>query len=543
MTAHNITNVNTEGYSRQRAEISARSPVTYSFGELGRGVQIDSVERVRDQFLDSVYRAQLPSLESSTVQSGYYTRIENLFQEPGENGFGTRLNEFFDVLNTYSTNVESLPAREAVIAQAQTLASNLNEMARRLDDLQTDANEQILDLVPEINSITERIAALNENIRSVEGGTGQTSSGMRDERDVLLDKLAGYVNISTREGEDGQVSVLLGDQELVSGTGAHALEAVRNATLDPDRTDLVDVRFVETKEQAAISNGELYGALVMRDTAIPTVSARLDTIASSIIQEMNSIQSQGHGLKALSGNVLAANAVTSAAAPLTSAGLPFAVKSGQFSVIVYDSTGNATTTTVSVSASMSLNSVVAQLQSIPGLSAQMVGGTTLRVTPATGNTVAFASDTSGLLTALGMNGLFTGHDAATIGVSDTIASNPSLLTSGYGANIANTGDNQAALDMAGLRNTLVLENDTASINDYYQSLIARLGIDSQASKQAVTVESGYVQDFQSRRQEVSGVSIDEEVTSMIQFQRAFESSARVISVVDRMLETLINTVG
>jgi flagellar hook-associated protein 1 FlgK len=97
--------------------------------------------------------------------------------------------------------------------------------------------------------------------------------------------------------------------------------------------------------------------------------------------------------------------------------------------------------------------------------------------------------------------------------------------------------------MAALRNAPILEGNSQTVSDYYQSIIVRVGINSKANQDNLSLQQSFVDDFSSRRQEVSGVSTDEEVTSLMQFQRAYEASARVITVADRMLETLVNLVG
>jgi len=147
------------------------------------------------------------------------------------------------------------------------------------------------------------------------------------------------------------------------------------------------------------------------------------------------------------------------------------------------------------------------------------------------------------LTALGINGLFTGHNAATMAVNSDITNNPRLLTSGYSTDILNTGDNTAAIDLASVQNKMVFDNGTATIQNFYESTIVRVGVDARANSQTLDVQNSFVNDFQNRRQAVSGVSIDEEVTFMLQYQRGYEAAARVITVVDRMLDALLGMIA
>jgi len=140
---------------------------------------------------------------------------------------------------------------------------------------------------------------------------------------------------------------------------------------------------------------------------------------------------------------------------------------------------------------------------------------------------------------LGINGFFVGTDARTIAVNPDLEANPEWISSGYSLDILDVGDNRAALDMANIRNALVMDSGASTISEFYESTIAQLGVDSRTNQQTLQVQRTFVDDFDRRRQEVSGVSIDEEVASLLVYQRAFEASARVVTVTDRMLETLL----
>jgi flagellar hook-associated protein 1 FlgK len=542
VAGHNIANVNKEGFSRQRVSLTARYPNYRTFGALGRGVQIANIERVREAFLDTVFRQQAPKEGSAQVRATYFTRIEDIFQEPSDSGLATRLNDFFDAVSDFANNVEEQPVRLSVVTEAGSLAGTLRQVNERLELLRTNTNEEARNLVPEINSLAERIAELNLHIRDTELGA-ITSNDMRDERDSLLDELAGLINITVRERPDGQVDVLIAGDTLVNGANTRQLAAVRNPALDPERSDLVEIRFADNDLPVTIRSGEIYGALSIRDGELVELGGRIDTLAATIIEQVNRIQSQGSGLANLSGTITSTNLVSDAGTALGAAGLPFAITPGTFDVVVYDAAGNATTNTVTVTDATTLESLAADLNAIPDFSAAVAAdGQTLELGAASSFTFSFSNDTSGALVALGINGLFTGHDASTIGVNPALDADPSLLTSGFSLDVLETGDNAAALAMADVRNMLVLENDSATINDYYESTIVEVGVFSRANQDTLDVERAFVEDFRSRREEVSGVSLDEEVTNILQFQRAFEASARVITTVDRMLETLLTMV-
>lgn len=538
VAGNNIANVNTLGYSRQRTILEERFPTLTTVGPLGRGVSVASIQRVRDAFLDIAYQQQTPNLGNSSVQTQYYNLLEDVFLEPTENGFGSRLDEFFDALNDFANNVESPPVREALLSEGQALAGSLNGLVARFDQLRTNANEEVRNLVPEINSLANRIFDLNRQIRLAEGG-GANASSLRDQRGVLIDQLAQHINISTREDSSGQIHIQIGADILVDSSGAREIIAYRNPALDPERNDLVELRFADNNSLVDVTNGEVYGALQIRDTVIPGLDAEIDQIAAALIEQVNRIHSQGNGTQNLSGTISSTNSVTGAATPLVSAGLPFTVTPGSFDVVVYDGAGTPTTTTITITAATTLNDLATALNGVANFSAS-VSGQQIDLGANAGFTFSFANDSSGALPALGINGFFTGHDARGIAINSDLQANPEWITSSFSDDVLNTGDNAAALQLAALRTALILDSGTATIADFYQSAVAGLGIDSRASSDNQAVDEQFLLNLEARRQEVSGVNLDEEVTNLLLYQRAYEASARVVNVTDRMLDALFS---
>lgn len=538
VTGNNIANVNTPGFSRQRAELVELFPIQTQVGEIGRGVGISEIRRLRDQFLDIAYVRQVAGLGASEVQAQYYNLIEDAYLEPGENGFGTRLDRFFDALNDYANNVESLSVREAFLAEAGATATDLNQLVSRFDELRTNANEEVRNLVPEINSLAERIYEVNGQIRQIEG-SGRSANALRDQRGVLLDQLGQLVNISYREDSSGQVQVQIGSAILVDTTRAREIVAVTNPALDPERGDLVELRFADDNSLVDVRDGEVFGALTIRDTVIPEQDARIDDIARALIREINAIHSQGRGLEAYTATIVSSNEVGAPTDPLVAAGLPFPVTPGTFDVVVYDAAGNPTSTAITITGATTLNDLAADLNAVANLNA-VVNGNQIEINPDATFSFSFANDATGALPALGLNGLFTGFDARSIAVNADILANPALLTSGYSTDLTETGDNSAALAMADLRTAQVLDSNSSTIAEFYQSTVATLGIDARANTDTLLTDEEFIRDLDARREEVSGVNLDEEVTSLLLFQRAYEASARVITIADRMLETLLN---
>ena len=538
---HNIANVNKEGFSRQRVELLSRVPNERAFGKLGRGVGVGTIIRIRDIFLDTLFRNTNPDLGSAEIRAEFLRRIEDVFLEPSDGGLSAKIGLFFDSLNEFATNVESLPVRQSVINESEALAGSFNDVARLLFELRTAANQEVIGFVPDINDLAQRIAALNDQIRRGEAD-GKPSNDLRDDRDLLLDELSKITTIFTRERPNGMVDVLVAGDALVNGNRSRDVQAVSVPALDPERNDLVEIQFVDNGQIMGIQGGALAGALDVRDNVIVNIDGRLDSIAATLIQQINLIHSQGRGLSGFSGTVSTTNATVDAVTPLDVAGLPFPVQSGSFDVTVYDSTGTVTATaTIAVTAGVTtLTDLTAALNTVsPDLSAALTGTNTIDVTANAGFTFSISNDTSGVFTALGMNGLFTGFDARTMGVNQDIVNDARLLASGFDSDILATGDNTAALAMADVQNGLFLDGNTSTIMGFYETTIVELGVDARSTLSNLDVQRTFVDGFQRRRQEISGVSLDEEVTFLLQFQRAFEASARVVTVTDRMLDSLL----
>lgn len=537
VTAHNIANINTPGFSRQRAELTSRGTIERSFGQIGRGVGVSGVTQSRDVFLDTLFRSQSPSLASSEIQAGYYARIEDIFIEPNGDSLSVRLNQFFNSLNDFATNVEELPVRQGVINEAQALGDVVHQMSDRFNLLRTNANAEVQGIVPQVNSLSDRIARLNDQIRRTEAG-GSTANDLRDDRAVLLDELSSLVNITTRERSNGVVDVLVSGDTLVDGAHARALEAVRNPNLDPVRNDLFEVRFADSGTPLTVSGGELFGALEIRDKVVPGISADLDEIVNTLIFEVNRVHSQGNGIENHTGPLISTNAVSDPGAPLA---LPFPVLDGSFDVERFDSNGASLgIATVNIVAGVtSLNDIATQLG---GVNASVTSDGRLQLTAAPGESFVFANDTSGALAALGVNTFLTGTNAETFGVNADIAASPELLSSAFATDPTQTGDNSAALALADLESALLLNGGSSSLSDSYESLVAGIGVNARSASQSVEVERTFTQGIQARRTQVSGVDLNEETINLILFQRAFEASARVVVVADSMLETLISLI-
>jgi len=261
---------------------------------------------------------------------------------------------------------------------------------------------------------------------------------------------------------------------------------------------------------------------------------------------VNQVYSQGQGLTGFS-SVTASNAVADATKALNdpAAGLAFTPQNGSFQVnVTQASTGQTVTSTIQVdldgldpSSQTTLNSLAASLNGVAGLSASVTAGGQLQINGATtDDQISFANDNSGVLASLGVNTFFSGSSASDIGVNSVVSANPSLLAVGRNQN---TGDNSNALAIAAL-NTQGLpalggQSLTGLWSQHVEDYASRLANTTSQVAAASTVN----QSLTAQQQSVSGVNVDEETINLMAYERAYEGSARFLSVVDEMTKTLL----
>ena len=280
VTAHNIANANTKGYSRQQVIQKSIEPLTgwglitsYGGYAVGGGVDIQQVRQIRDAYLDMQYRKESTAFGEGG-QEDMLAYIETIFNEPSDSGISTVLNEFFNSLQALSLNPEDPTTRAAVQQKALALTENIRNVYMKLEDLQREANQAIIARVEEINSYAREIAALNEQIFKFEN-VGRPANDLRDRRNLIVDNLSRIIKVSVHEDTSGRFRVDIAGQTLVNHTNLYELDVIprsgsvnasrypRNNHVDVD--DLVEVVWKNTGEKVNITGGTLKGFIDMRD--------------------------------------------------------------------------------------------------------------------------------------------------------------------------------------------------------------------------------------------------------------------------------------
>jgi flagellar hook-associated protein 1 FlgK len=538
-TSNNVANAGTKGYSRQRVDMVESPPETLPFGQVGTGVSVDGVRRIRDQFLDQQYLRAQQSLSQTQAEHDTWAQIEAILGEPSaDTGLQADMDRFFTSLQDLASYPTDLTTRTTVLEQAQTLAGTFNRLDVDLDALTRNLETEITGRVAEANDILQELADLNNQIQA-QVVAGVSPNALLDRRDLLLDNLSALVGVSRFFRPDGTAVVTL------SGGGGVILDGVWAATLGTQLSAATDSYDLTLNGNVVTpTGGKIAGLLASRNDPtgyIKYTRGQLDTLAATLITQINQIQGAGAGTAGVQSST-SQTTVSDPTAPLASAGLPLTVP-GSFGVFVYDATGAVTASgTVSVTATTSLNDLAAQLNGLGGLTATVSAGR-LTVSAPAGSTFRFAGDTSQTLAALGVNGVFTGTDAGTIGVSAELLARPELLATGYpdpATGVVGGADNRAALDMVSVREARLLSGGTATLSDFYGATVGTVGARTAATANQAETQDLVARTIQGQRQQISDVSIDEEMTDMIRFQRAFEASSKIIQVVDELLDTVVN---
>ena len=541
VTGQNIANVETEGYSRQDVTFEANTPrhaIKYgSMHQIGTGVRVAGIERAHDQFLFEQIMDEGDLTGSTEVKKEIFEQLEVLFNEGSGRSLNDALSSFFASVHDLATNARGLSERADLVSKAEHLASTFNQTGKQLFTIQRNIDATIETEVVEINSLTTQIGKLNESIHANEPASQYKANDLRDNRDRLVKELSKKIDIQLIEESDNQISLTLKDgTALVLKDQVFDLSTSINANNESFYDVYIDIGSTTKDITSTITGGELRGYLDMRDTEVESILDKMNILSASFIQEFNGIHRAGFGIDGSSGldffsplNVTVDHDVDNTGTAVVSM-------------------TNASPTTVSVDefeiAFTGDNALGVKSFTLNNLTTNASSGTFTFTTGSTFNIKdGFAVTISGAAVSGDKVTFSVSEDAASgMSVSSTITANTKKIAAGTTTN----GDGANALLMAGLQNTLSFNSVTWSgsgsgsytFDEYYNAVVSTIGIESFSAQATLRQQEGIMLQLNSRRESISGVSIDEEMIKMIKFQQAYNASARMISVVDEMLDAL-----
>ena len=533
-TSHNISNVGTEGYSRQRVTLSTRTPEPAGNGFLGKGVNVTSVDRVYDQFLVT----QLNNRTSSYNQlDAFHTMAVQLDSALGDPAIGLTpaLEKFFNAIHDVANDPTSIPARQVMLSQAESLNEQFAHLDRQFGDLRQSVNTQMSNIITEVNDLASAIGDLNEDIVTGIGATGgQLPNDLLDQRDVLVNKLAEYVNVNTLANNDGSINVYIGTgQSLVLSNQANSLQVTNNA-YDPTQKEISLVTPGSTVNiTPQLNGGKLGGLLDVREQVIDAGQAALGRIAVALSNTFNTQHQLGDDLNGNAGGLFF-NAVD-ATAPRS---LPSANND--------PSSGNFTITINNVS----------ELKASDYRLSYDGGSATFKLMRMSDNTVVDSGFNVGSLPrtianegiTIDLTGTVAGGDSFLLAPTRYAASQMGLAISdpaevAAAANGNAVGDNTNALALAGLQTQGTMDGGRASYLDAYGEMVADIGIQTHRAAVNGDAQKALLNQAMEAREAVSGVNLDEEAANLLKYQQAYQASAQVISVVNSLFQTLFNAVS
>ncbi len=439
ISEHNVANASTPGYRRQSAILTAATPSSLNgsdyvlgAGQRGGGVVIERIHRFNLEFFDGRYRSVTAEMNQWQAQSEVLNQLEPMLAETTEDGLLPKLDQFWAGWQSLSSDPTNTSLRTVLLDDASSLAMAFNRRATQINTLRSDQNQVVISQVNEINSLADQVAQLNGEISRVLS-VGEQPNDLMDKRDLALDQLAELTGAVSFEQKNGEMVVSVGGHVLVVGHEAIQLRTQTSAT----DSSVVDVYWADNQKLTPPS-GKLKGTLEVRDNVLVNQLSGLNTLASGVITQVNTLHSGGFGLN--------------------------------------NSTGNA---------------------------------------------------------------FFSGTDASSMAVNPLLDAASIATSSAAGQ----AGNNDIALQIAGLKTVKSMKAGTATLNEFYNSQVTELGVLTQRAS-----DNSYQHGLVSRalgdqRESVAGVSLDEEAARMATAQKAYQAAARVLTAYDELLDLVINRMG
>ena len=541
VAGNNMANAGTVGFHRQSVHLTpTRGEIIGRNMQVGTGVQLLSIRREVDTALQARHRDAMSQHSRDLVDQRFLSAMEAVRSDLTDADLSSMLSAFFNGFSELANSPEDNAVRSIVIQQGRNLASRVSALRDDYNIMLAEVDRSLEAAITAANGVLDQIAQLNQQISAIENGGGGSASGLRDQRDILLDELAEFVDISVIEQPGGSVDVLVGSEPILLGGTSRGIE-LRSQSVD-GQTE-VSMRVAADGTRILVNRGSIGGLLTQREDTIRPAIDDLNTFAGQLIFQVNRVHSQGQGRTGFTSAAgTYSTADTTANLNSAAADLPFDISNGSFFIhVTHAETGTRTAHQINVDGdSMSLDDLVAQINTavgVPNVTASINSNRQLALSANPGYEISFSDDSSGALAALGLNTYFTGSDAADIDVNQLLLASPDLLAAG-GGHI--DGSNATALAIADLQDVKVAELNNQSLREYWQLGVNALAVEADAANAAVESSALVQQSLSAQIQSVSGVSLDEESINLLTFQRQFQAAARFISVIDEAMQTLLS---
>jgi flagellar hook-associated protein 1 FlgK len=604
-TGHNLDNINTPGYSRQRVELVQSEPIflpglnrAETPGQIGQGVGVERIERIRDQLLDRRIVAQSSAEGYWTVRDRYVREMEQLYLETGSNSVRSKMDNFWNGWQELSQHASENEFRIGVLQRGRTLIDGIKNHYAGLSRLQTQVDDDIQITVTRVNEISRQIAALNGDIQRIKA-QGDSPNDLLDRRDLLVDELSSIIDVTVTQKDPDEFMVHTSGHILVQGQIGRQFDMRK----DVDAESFAYVYWRDSDKEMVFSKGSLGALMELRDVTIEKEIQNLDNMVMNFTDLVNEIHSEAYGANGATGinffseypfvvnvngnydrsgdgvfdssyiyRINGQNTLESRAQPGLEGVITLSGNDRQVEVPYYSTD---TVNDIIIRINNSGAEVVARLNrdgkiSLKGTPADLIEGQ--RVNPDfvirhVEDSGFFLTGYAGLLLQSGPAGAYdwgqadavaslrgaaedyalapVAHPSGWIEVNPMLIKDPTYVAAGFGHNgrSANPGNGDAAADIASIRNTPVMVGQLMTFDDYFANSVGNIAYMGEESERALATENQIMKYLRDWRQSISGVNIDEELANMIRFQQGYNAAARFITTVNSMLDTLINRMG
>jgi flagellar hook-associated protein 1 FlgK len=581
---HNISNVNTDGYSRQTVEFGTKPAELTGNGYVGQGVNITNITRSYDQFINKQLSSSLSAFGDVDRYHQLATNIDNIMADP-TTGIAPVLNSFFNAVNEVANDPTSIPSRQVLLSQSEILSQSFNTMNGRFEDIRTQNNNDMGSMVNDINSLAKSIADLNTQIAA---GIGQTQglkqpNDLLDQQDALLSKLSQIINVTVVPQKDGSSSVFIGNGQTLVQNNQAAVFTTLPSPYDPTKLEIgINAPNGTIDVTSQITGGSLAGSLRFRDEVLDPAQQKLGQVAAGLAMTVNALHEKGFDMNGVAGTALfnfsgtqvpviqnslnTGNAVVTAnfqdvnANPSAAGNLDYS----DFS-LKYAGGTNYTLTRIRDNQVINLTATPTATPNVFALSsasANGLPGIDITVDLSGGKSISVGDEfltrpTYSAAQKIGVNIDDPKKIAAATNVEvDPVTklpvpkldalNNPVLDAKGNPVYVTINGpmpsDNRNALQLANLQNNLSMLGGNATFNDAYGQIVSGVGTLTRASELGSSAQQSLLNQAKGARESLAGVNLDEEAANLVKFQQAYQASAQSISVAKSLFDTLIGAV-
>jgi len=550
-TSHNISNVNTDGYNRQRIDQGTRLPNFNGNQYFGSGVAIDNVARIFDGFLSDQVRVSTSQEKQLDTFATFSHQVDNLLGSP-ELSLSSGLQGFFDAVQNVANDPTAIPARQVMLTKADTLAKRFNTLDTQLNSFNSQVNSNLDAAVKQVNLLSTGIADLNQSIIEASTGSGGQPNDLLDQRDQLINKLSKYVSVSTVKQDNGAQNIFIGNgQALVLGNSATNLSVIPNPT-DTTRSEIgYGTSGINISGQ--VTGGTIGGLLSVRQDVIDPARAEIDSLAAGLVTTVNAQHKAGLTLNGNAGG----NFFEPTGTPAPDAGsIRLAIVDPRDIAVAFP-VSTATSATNTGTAQLEVNAVDSSGVGFNPLTALSTNLTftynavakTYTVNYGAGNTATISYDpatdsgkTINLSTLSAPHVDFTGaKPPLTITLSGVPGNTDSFtLTNSAAGGFDNVGDNRNALALAELQVKKVLNSGTQTFGDSYGIMVANVATRTNQADVGQKTQQALLDQTNLRYQSVSGVNLDQEAANLIKYQQAYKAASKIITVSNTVFNSLLN---